>query len=62
MDTADIDALQQNLQRAMNKKADLKIEVDGQILGGIKLRIENKFLDASLKSKLNRLQIELLQS
>ena len=62
MDTADIDALQQNLQRAMNKKADLKIEVDGQLLGGIKLRIENTFLDASLKSKLNRLQIELLQS
>ena len=62
MDTADIDALQQNLQRAMNKKADLKIEVDGQLLGGIKLRIENTFLDASLKSKLNRLQTELLQS
>jgi F0F1-type ATP synthase delta subunit len=46
----------------MNKKADLKIEVDGQLLGGIKLRIENTFLDASLKSKLNRLQTELLQS
>ena len=62
MDTADIDSLQQNIQRAMNKKADLKIEVDGQLLGGIKLRIENTFLDASLKSKLNRLQTELLQS
>ena len=35
MDTADIDDLQQNLQRAMNKKADFKIKVDGQLLGGI---------------------------
>jgi len=32
------------------------------LLGGIKLRIENIFLDASLKSKLNRLQSKLLQS
>ena len=62
MDTAEIDDLQQNLQRAMNKKADFKIKVDGQLLGGIKLRIENTFLDASLQSKLNRLQTELLRS
>jgi len=62
MDTAEINDLQQNLQRAMNKKADFKIKVDGQLLGGIKLRIENTFLDASLQSKLNRLQTELLRS
>ena len=62
MEAAEIKALQQNLQKVMNKKADLKIEVDDQLLGGIKLRIENTFLDASLKSKLNRLQSELLHS
>lgn len=62
MGAADKDALRQNLQQALNKKPDLKIEVDEKLLGGIKLRIENTFLDASLQRKLNRLQGELLQS
>lgn len=62
IEATEIDALKQNLQTAMNKKADLKINVDGQLLGGIKLRIENTFLDASLQNKLHRLQGELLQS
>lgn len=62
LNSEEFDALQHNLQKAMNKKADMSIEVDEKLLGGIKLRIENTFLDASLQSKLNRLQIELLQS
>ena len=62
MEAAEIEALQRNLQKVIHKKADLKIEVDNNLLGGIKLGIENTFLDASLKSKLNRLKGELLQS
>ena len=62
MDTAAIETLQQQLQQSLNKQANLKIEVDDKLLGGIKLRIENTFLDASLKSKLDRLHGELLQS
>ncbi|MEA1881230.1 MAG: ATP synthase F1 subunit delta [Candidatus Marinimicrobia bacterium] len=62
MDSANVDILKKNLQKVMNKKPDLKIEVDENLLGGIKLRIENTFLDASLQGKLSRLQGELLQS
>jgi F-type H+-transporting ATPase subunit delta len=62
MEVAYIDALQENLKSGINKNVDFKIEVDNDLLGGIKLRIENIFLDASLKSKLNRLQSKLLQS
>ena len=62
MEVAYINALQENLKNIINKKVDFKIEVDNDLLGGIKLRIENMFLDASLKSKLNRLQSKLLQS
>ena len=62
MDTAAIETLQQQLQQSLNKQANLKIKVDDKLLGGIKLRIENTFLDASLKSKLDRLHGELLQS
>ena len=62
LDADEVETLQHNLQKAMNKKADMTVEVDKQLLGGIKLRIENTFLDATLQSKLNRLQGELLQS
>lgn len=62
MEVAYINALQENLKSTINKNVDFKIEVDNDLLGGIKLRIENIFLDASLKSKLNRLQSKLLQS
>ena len=40
----------------------MTVEVDEKLLGGIMLRIENTFLDATLQSNLNRLQGELLQS
>lgn len=62
MSAVEVDTLQQNLQKAMNMKTDISIEVDEKLLGGIKFRIKNTFLDASLKSKLNRLQSTLLQS
>ncbi|HJL63005.1 MAG TPA: ATP synthase F1 subunit delta, partial [Candidatus Marinimicrobia bacterium] len=62
LNAEEVDALQQNLQKAINKKADMTVEVDEKLLGGIMLRIENTFLDATLQSNLNRLQGELLQS
>lgn len=62
LNAEEVDALQQNLQKAINKKADMTVEVDEKLLGGIMLRIENIFLDATLQSNLNRLQGELLQS
>jgi F-type H+-transporting ATPase subunit delta len=62
MEVSYINTLQENLKGVINKNVDFKIEVDNDLVGGIKLRIENTFLDASLKSKLNRLQSKLLQS
>ena len=62
MEVSYINTLQENLKGVINKNVDFKIEVDNDLVGGIKLRIENTFLDASLKSKLNRLQNKLLQS
>ncbi len=56
-----VKSLQNGLQQTLNKKTELRIAVDKQLLGGIKLRIENRFLDGSLKSQLERLQGELLQ-
>jgi F0F1-type ATP synthase delta subunit len=37
------------------------MEVDPALIGGIKLRIENTFLDASIQNQLQTLRTELLQ-
>ena len=62
LDESSVNAMKEKIQTALKKKTDLNIEVDNRLLGGIKLRIENTFLDASLKSQLSRLQGELLDS
>ncbi|SVD21990.1 uncharacterized protein METZ01_LOCUS374844, partial [marine metagenome] len=62
LDDSKIDNLRTNLESALNKKADLNVEVNPELLGGIKLRIENTFLDASLQNQMIRLREKLLQS
>ena len=37
------------------------MQVDPNLIGGIKLRIENTFLDASIQNQLQTLRTELLQ-
>ena len=62
LDDSKIDNFRTNLESALNKKADLNVEVNPELLGGIKLRIENTFLDASLQNQMIRLREKLLQS
>jgi len=31
------------------------------IIGGIKLRIENRFIDASIKNQINNLKVDLMK-
>ena len=53
--------LKQKLDRALGKDADLSIKVDASIIGGIKLRVENTFLDASLKSQIKNIKLDLMK-
>ena len=53
--------LKQKLDRALGKDADLSIKVDASIIGGIKLRVENTFLDASLKSQIKNIKLDLMR-
>ena len=62
LDDSEIEKLQNKLESSLNKKTELNIEVNRELLGGIKLRIENTFLDASVKNQMNRLRENLLQS
>ena len=53
--------MKEKLDNALGKDADLSIKVDALILGGIKLRIENTFLDASLKSQIKNIKLDLMK-
>ena len=51
-----------SLDEILGKKTKLSIEVDPSLIGGIKLRINNTFLDASIHNQLQTLRNELLQT
>ena len=53
--------LQKTLEKSIGKDTELELKVDPSLLGGIKLRIENTYLDASIKTKMDNLRRDLLQ-
>ena len=55
-------SLKSNLELILGKNTDLYLEVDESLIGGIKLRIENIFLDGTIKNQLRNLHRELIQS
>ena len=56
-----IQSLKASLDEILGKKTTLSIKVDTRLIGGIRLRIENTFLDASIQNQLQTLHNELLQ-
>jgi F-type H+-transporting ATPase subunit delta len=50
------------IERQTKRTVDLRTEVDEGILGGLRLRVGNMVLDASLRSKLERLRKEIAQA
>ena len=61
MDDSEIVSLRSSLSSALGKNIDLSLKVDESLVGGIRLRIENTFLDATIQNQLNILKQELLQ-
>lgn len=55
-------SLKSSLDQILGKESDLSLEVDESLIGGIRLRIENTYLDASVRNQLQTLKTELLQS
>ena len=62
MTESEIEALRSSLGQLLGKETDLTINVDPSLIGGIKLRIDNTFLDASIQNQLQSLRSELLQT
>ena len=53
--------LQKTLEKSIGKDTELDLNVAPSLIGGIKLRIENMYLDASIKTKMDNLRRDLLQ-
>ena len=62
MSDQQIESLKTSLDEILGKKTKLSIEIDSSLIGGIKLRIDNTFLDASIHNQLQILRTELLQT
>ena len=61
----DIDESRKNefksvLDKALNKNSELSFHVNPKLLGGIRLRVGNELIDASLKNHLNKLRHKML--
>ena len=53
------DRVRAEVERQTDRKVELRTEVDAEVLGGLVLRVGNKIVDASLRSKLERLRREV---
>ena len=62
MSNQQIESFKASLDEILGKKTKLSIEVEPGLIGGIKLRIDNTFLDASIHNQLQTLRTELLQT
>jgi ATP synthase F1 delta subunit len=59
LDDSVIDHIEAELEKQTDQDVDLHAEVDPDILGGLVLRVGNMVLDASLRSKLEKLRKEV---
>jgi F-type H+-transporting ATPase subunit delta len=59
LDQSVVDEVGRAVEKQTNRTIDLEANVDPEILGGIVLRVGNRVLDASLRSKLEKLRKEV---
>lgn len=59
MDDAQKQKLVANLETKLNKKVELNNIVNESLIGGMKIQIGEKLIDASVKTRLNDLQVQL---
>jgi len=58
----EIQKLKRSLESAFSKSMELHVNVDPSLIGGIKLRVGNKFMDASIQNQLNNMRQSLLKA
>ena len=62
LDPAVVEKVGSEVERQTGQKVDLASRVDGEILGGIVLQVGNKVLDASIRSRLEKLRKSVAQA
>jgi ATP synthase F1 delta subunit len=62
LDNSVVEKIGQEVERQTGEKVDLSSRVDGQILGGIVLQVGNMVLDASIRSRLEKLKKSVAQA
>jgi F-type H+-transporting ATPase subunit delta len=62
LDPKIVERVGKEIERQTKRSVDLRTEVDDGILGGLRLRVGNMVLDASLRNKLERLRKEVAQA
>ena len=62
MEKEDETRMKEKLDQILSRDTDLSIEVDESLIGGIKLRIDNTYLDASIKSQINNVKLDLMKT
>jgi F-type H+-transporting ATPase subunit delta len=54
-----LDAVNEQLRKAMGSKVAVEVRVDPALLGGLVIKLGSRMVDASLRSKLHRLQLAM---
>jgi ATP synthase F1 delta subunit len=62
LDPAEISKVGEEIERQTGSKVELASRVDGEILGGIVLQVGNMVLDASIRSRLEKLRKSVAQA
>ena len=62
MEKKDEAKMKEKLDQILSRDTDLSIEIDESLIGGVKLRIENTYLDASIKSQIDNVKLELMKT
>ncbi len=62
LEPAVVEKVGEEIERQTGQKVDLSSRVDAEILGGIVLQVGNKVLDASIRSRLEKLRKSVAQA
>jgi F-type H+-transporting ATPase subunit delta len=59
LSSAQTDAINEQLRKAVGRKVAVHLRIDPGLIGGLVVKVGSRMIDASLKSKLNRLQLAM---
>ena len=62
LDRAVVESIGEEIERKTGKTIELKSEVDASIIGGLVLQVGNRVMDASVRSRLDKLRREVTQA